>query len=71
MSLVFAFLWTKFAKKTSVTKARKFFHVAIIFVFVVGLKWDPEMLSFFSGCLLMILIVVEVSFSSFHDKIFN
>ena len=60
-NLLFAILWTKSGTGSAGSKIRKVFHFGITAVFVLGVKEDMELLAFCSACLLLILIVLEVS----------
>lgn len=64
LNLVFAAVWTRTSTGSAGTKIRKIFHVGISAVFVIGVKEDPELLSFCSACLLLIFLFLEVSYES-------
>lgn len=61
INVSFAALWTMSSTGTAGTKIRKIFHLGISAVFVIGIKEDVELLSFCSACLLIVLIMLEVS----------
>ena len=70
LNVLFAAFWTRTTTGSAGPKIRKIFHLGISAVFVIGIKEDPELLSFCSACLLLIFLVLEVSRSqhaSFTD----
>lgn len=66
IAVVFAIVWTKWSSGPVSSTIRKFFHIAIIIVFVTGVHRDIELLSFCSACLLMVFLALEVSILKFN-----
>ena len=63
-AVVFATLWTAFAKKKASTIVRKVFHIAIVIVFITGMS-DLHFLSFCSSCTLITFVMIEVRIKQF------
>jgi dolichol kinase len=59
ITITFATGWARCSNSRASTVVRKFFHIVIIAVFVVGLQ-DVSLLSFVTSAMLLIFILLEV-----------
>lgn len=55
----FAYLFAKYSKSNANTVIRKFYHVAIVIIFITGAKYDLNLLYFTSSAALIIFLLLE------------
>ena len=55
----FAFLFAKYSRTSANTIIRKFYHIAIVIIFLTGAKYDLNLLYFTSSAALLIFILLE------------
>ena len=68
-TLFFTYLFARKSRRKASSVIRKVFHVAIVAVFITGIKSDISFLKFCTAALLVIFIILEVS--NFFRLIFD
>lgn len=57
---IFKIIYQILSKSQATTSTRKYFHIAAVFVYIPGIIYDPLLLYFASGMILILFIIIEV-----------